>query len=87
MFKNCLKGQASANWSTITAGTLAMNCQLTCTAMILTTLSNIMKVIENENLIHAQTAYISKLHQPVKSSPSEFRNQLLELTHLLIAHS
>jgi hypothetical protein len=28
---------------------------------------------------------MSKLHKPLKSSPSEFRNQLLELNHLLVS--
>jgi hypothetical protein len=85
LFKRCLKGQALADWNTIISGRNRDNMTIDTYSSDIDCFIKYHESRENEDLIQAQVSYMSKLHKPLKSSPSEFRNQLLELNHLLVS--
>jgi hypothetical protein len=88
IFKHCcLKDQSLVNWYNIT------ETRPHDVRMIDTYLADVDTFIkyhesrrDNEDLLlHAQLSYMSKLHKPMKASPSEFRNQHLHLNNLILA--
>jgi hypothetical protein len=83
LFKRCLNGQSLADWNTITSGRNRENMTLDTYSDDIDRFIKYHDSRDNEDLIQAQVSYMSKLHKPLKSSQSEFRNQLLELNHLL----
>jgi hypothetical protein len=85
MFKRCLKDQSLVDWNNITEARPRDARTIDTYSMDIDTFIKYHESRDNEDLLHAQISYMSKLHKPMKASPSEFRNQLLHLNNLILA--
>jgi hypothetical protein len=77
MFKRCLKDQALVDWIDITEDRSRDERTIETYSADVDTFIKYHESRDNEDLIQAQVSYMSKLHKPIKTTPSEFRNQLL----------
>jgi hypothetical protein len=85
MFKRCLKDQALVDWNDIMEGRPREERTLETYSSDIDSFIKYHESRDNEDLIQAQISYMSKLHKPIKATPSEFRNQLLRLNNLILA--
>ena len=85
MFKRCLKDQALVDWIDITEDRPRDQRTVDTYSTDVDTFIKYHESRDNEDLIQAQVSYMSKLHKPIKSTPSEFRNHLLRLNNLILA--
>jgi Reverse transcriptase (RNA-dependent DNA polymerase). len=85
MFKRCLKDQALVDWIDITENRPRDQRTVATYAEDIDSFIKYHESRDNEDLIQAQVSYMSKVHKPIKATPSEFRNQLLRLNNLILA--